>query len=163
MLMCSLVLTHLDYSNAILVNSPNATIKQFQFVQNFGANIVINKRKQDWVTECLKELHWIPVRSRCIYKLLTILYNSLRKEGPTHLQTILNVKYSQRSAKNSAQDNDIINLVTPFKRRKIYADHGFTFTAAQQWSKMPSHIRKLYIYKGIKKHHKTHLDTQTFK
>ena len=34
MLMCSLVLTHLDYSNTKLVSSPDTITKQFQLLQN---------------------------------------------------------------------------------------------------------------------------------
>ena len=34
-----------------------------------------------------------------------------------------------------------INLATPFNRREIFADCGFTFTAAQQWNKLPSHMK----------------------
>ena len=100
MLMYSLVLTHLDYSNAILLNSPDAITKQFQIVQNFAANNALNKRNPDSATGCLKELHWLPVKFRCIYRLLTIVYNSLKKEGPTYLQTKLNVKHSQISTRN---------------------------------------------------------------
>ena len=150
MLMYSLVFTHLDYSNAILVNSPEAITKWFQQVQNFAEKIVLNKRKQDSATECLKELHQLPAKFRCIYKLLTIVYNSLKKEGPTYLQTKLNVKHSQRSTKNSAQDNNKIHLVTPFNMRKIYADCGFTFTAAKQWNKLPSHIKNPTNIKELK-------------
>ena len=96
---------------------------------------------------------WLTVKFRCIYKLLTIVYNSL-KEGRTNLSSKkkLIVKHSQRSTRNSAQDNNTINLVTPFnRRRKIYADHGFTFTAAQQWNKLPSHIKNSTNIKEFKK------------
>ena len=89
-------------------------------------------RKQVSATECIKDLHWLPVIFRCTYKLLTIVYNSLKREGSTYLQTKLNVKHSQRLTRNSVQDNNKIHFITPFNRRKIYADCCFTFTAAQQ-------------------------------
>ena len=131
--------------------------------KNFAAKFVLNKRKQDSATECLKELHWLSVKFRCIYKLLTIVCNSLKKEGLTYLQTKLNMKHSQISTRNSAQDNKTINLVTSFNRRKIYADHGFTFTAAQQWNKLPSHMKNSKNIKEFKKKHfTTHLYTQAF-
>ena len=85
--MCSLVLTHLDYSNAVLVNAPDAITKLFQLVQNFAMKIVLNKRKQDSATECLKELHCLPLKFRCIFKLLMTVYNSLKKKGSIYLQT----------------------------------------------------------------------------
>ena len=85
-----------------------------------------------------------------------------KKDGPTYLQTKLKVNHSQRSTRNSAQDKYTINLVTQFNRRKIYADHGFTFTAAQQRNKLPSHIKNYTNIKKFKKHLENHLDTQVF-
>ena len=43
MLMWSLLLSHLDYSNATLVNSPDEISKQFQHVQNVAANIYLTR------------------------------------------------------------------------------------------------------------------------
>ena len=131
MFMCSLVFTHSDYSNSILVNSQDAITKQLQLVQNLAAKLY-NRRKQESATKCLNELHWLPVKFKSIYKLLTTVYTSLKKEGPTYLQTKLNLKHSQRSTRHSAQDSNTLNLVTPFIRRKIYTDRGFTVTATQQ-------------------------------
>ena len=61
------------------------------------------------------------------------------------------MKHSQKLTRNSAQDNNTINLVTPFNRRKIYADHGFTFTAAQRGNKLPSHKNSTNIKEFKKK------------
>ena len=85
MLMYSLELTHLDYSNAILVNSPDAITKQFQLVQTMQQNCTQHE-KMDSATECFKELNWLPVKFTYIYKFLTIVYNALWKEGPMYLQ-----------------------------------------------------------------------------
>ena len=46
---------------------------------------MLNKKIQDSATKCLKEFHWPPVKFRVIYKLLIIVYNSLKKEVPTYL------------------------------------------------------------------------------
>ena len=108
------------------------------------------------------ELHWLPVKFKCIFKLLIIVYNSLKKEGPSYLQTKRNMKHSQISNRNSAQDNNTMNLATTFNSWKIYADHGFTFTAVHQWNKLPSHIKNTTNIKEFKIHLKTHLYTQAF-
>ena len=127
--MFSLVLTHLDYSNAILINSSDSVTK-FQLIHNFVAKMVLNKRKWDSPTECIKEFHWLPVMFQHVYELQTIIYNTLIKEGPTCLQAKLSIKHNQRSTRNPAQDKNNFNLITPFNSRKIYVDLGFTFTAA---------------------------------
>ena len=80
-LMCSLVLTHLDYFNAVLINSSDAITKQFQIVQNFVAKTLMKKRKQYSTTE----LQGTPLTSRKIQMYLQASnssYNSLKKKGP---------------------------------------------------------------------------------
>ena len=66
MLMCSLILTHLDNSNAILLILPDSISKQFQLPQNFMEKIMLNMRKQDSASEYLQELHWLPINSDLI-------------------------------------------------------------------------------------------------
>ena len=145
MSMSSPILTYLDYSNAIHVNLPDAITKQLQLKHNFVAKLC-STRENSSVTEYLKELHWLPVKFRCIYKLLAIVYHYLRKERPTYLQTKLNVKHNQRSTRNSTQNNNTATLVTAFNRKKLYEDHRFIHTAAQQWNNLPSHIKNYYKY-----------------
>ena len=76
-LMVSLVITHLDYANSILFGSTEKEISRLQNIQNFAAKIVCNKTKYDSATECLKRLHWLPVRFRIDYKMILITFNCI--------------------------------------------------------------------------------------
>ena len=64
MLICSNVLSHLDYGNSILVNLPKSTLKPLQSIQNYAAKIICKKQKYDSSTECLYRLHWLPIHYR---------------------------------------------------------------------------------------------------
>ena len=44
MLICSMVLSHLDYGNAILVNLPKSTLKPLQSIQNYAAKVTCKNR-----------------------------------------------------------------------------------------------------------------------
>ena len=57
----SLVISHLDYANAILARLPQVSLDKLQRVQNMAAKIVLNKGQYDSSTRCLKELHWLPI------------------------------------------------------------------------------------------------------
>ena len=35
---------------------------------------------------CLQELHWLPIRYRIIFKLLTIVYSALQGQAPQYLK-----------------------------------------------------------------------------
>ena len=85
MLVCSNVLSHLDYGNSILVNLPKSTLKPLQSIQNYAAKIVCKKQKYDSSTECLSRLHWLPIHYRYIYKLMTIVYKMLNENEPQYL------------------------------------------------------------------------------
>ena len=57
----SLALSHLDYCNFMLAGLPKKSIKAMQCIQNTGAKMILNKKPRDSTTECLKELHWLPI------------------------------------------------------------------------------------------------------
>ena len=53
-LVMDLVISHLDYANALLVGLPEIDIHKLKQVQNMAAKLILNKNKYDSVTECLK-------------------------------------------------------------------------------------------------------------
>ena len=63
-----LVISHLDYSNAIFCGLPNCTIKKLERVQRIAARLICGVKKYDSITEHMKSLHWLPIRLQ--------LYNS---------------------------------------------------------------------------------------
>ena len=82
MLLSTLVLSQLDYVNSILSMAPTTTIKPYQKIQNSAARVAYKKSKRDDAHMCLCELHWLPIKYRTIFKLLTIAYNTLHGSAP---------------------------------------------------------------------------------
>ena len=73
-LVLTLVITHLDYANAILIGTTEQNLNRLQRIQNLAAKVVCNKlKREDSASACLKELHWIPVRGRIEYKVLNLV------------------------------------------------------------------------------------------
>ena len=73
-LMFALVLSHMDYVNAIFIGLPEITIRKMQRIQNIAAKIVLNRDRNSSATACLIELHWLPTASRIKYKTLVLVY-----------------------------------------------------------------------------------------
>ena len=67
-LISSLVISHLDYPNAIFVNLPNSSIYPMQQIQNQEAKLIMNKHWLDSPPIIMRQLHWLPIRFRCKYK-----------------------------------------------------------------------------------------------
>ena len=62
----SLVMSRLDYSNGLLYGLPKCTVSGLQAVQNSVARIVTQERLRDHdsMSRALMELHWLPVHKR---------------------------------------------------------------------------------------------------
>ena len=56
-LVCSLVLSHLDYCNSLLVGLPQYLIKRLQGVQNAAARSIFSTPKSDHISPLLQTLH----------------------------------------------------------------------------------------------------------
>ena len=74
-LVWGLVLTHLDYANAILADLPNMGIAKMQKVQNITAKFVMGADNYSSPTECRIKLHWLPVWVPIQYKVLLLVQN----------------------------------------------------------------------------------------
>ena len=64
----SLVISHLDYANAILAGLPKVSLDKLQREQNMAAKIELNKGKYDRSSRCLEELHSLPIEQRLNFK-----------------------------------------------------------------------------------------------
>ena len=50
--------------------------------------LILNKDKHDSVTDCFIKLHWIPIRTRIHFKLLTLTYKCLNHQAPEYPLTV---------------------------------------------------------------------------
>ena len=86
MLLCNWVLSQLDYVNSILSRTMKTIIKPYQTVQNFAARVAYKKSRREDVYMCLQQLHWLLVKYRTMFKLLTITYNAVHGKVPHYLK-----------------------------------------------------------------------------
>ena len=69
----ALVISHLDYANAILIDLLDIAIKKLQRVQNIAARLVLgNQSSEESSKENLQKLHWLPVKYRTEFKLFAL-------------------------------------------------------------------------------------------
>jgi len=76
-LVTALVLSHLDYCNAVLAGLPASTLPPLQRFLHAATPTVLDLKPRDRVTPALRELHWLPVAERIQYKLCLLVHKSL--------------------------------------------------------------------------------------
>ena len=154
MLICSMVLSHLDYGNSILLYLPKSTLKPLQSIQNYAAKITCKKQKYDSSTDCLSRLHWLPIHYRCIYKFVTIVYKTVNENEPQYLADKHSIKTVDKTTRHNI--SNIKQLEVPFNRKRTQGDRGFIFTGPSYWNKLPNYIKEaenLGKFKKLKKAH----------
>ena len=104
-----------------------------QRVQNAAARLVLGKCKRDHVTPMLKELHWLPVKARCIYKLLVLAYRHFDGSLAPSLDKNLETRIPTRVLRSS---NERL-LVVPSYELKSAGKRSFSVAAATHWNKLP--------------------------
>ena len=86
----ALVLSRLDYFNAILVGLLQTTLSPLQRVLHAAARMVLNLRPCDHVTTALLllELHWQPIAERIDFKLCLLVHKALVRQAPHTLHNL---------------------------------------------------------------------------
>jgi hypothetical protein len=74
--------SRLDYCNSLLTGVCDGVLRKLQSVQNAAARLITNTRKFDHITPVLRDLHWLPVRQRIVFKTAMIVYKCLRGLAP---------------------------------------------------------------------------------
>ena len=100
----SLVTSRLDYCNSLLYGVPDSKIKQLQRIQNTAARVVTRTpcTPQHHITEALRDVHWLPVKKRVLFKILLVNYKCVNKLSPKYLCELLSVKKCPRPLKSDS-------------------------------------------------------------
>ena len=109
----ALVSSRLDYCNSLSRSLSCFNLHKLQSIQNTLARIVTNHRRYAHVTPILKQLHWLPVKYRCMFKTATLVYKFLHSASPSYFQPYLSPSSSSYSTRRSHPDRKYLT-VPPF-------------------------------------------------
>ena len=73
----------------LLHGLPDVDLRKLQRVQYAAARLVTRTKKHEHMQPVLKNLHWLPIKSRINYKVLLITYKALNNLAPFYIQELL--------------------------------------------------------------------------
>ena len=79
------VMSRLDYCNSLCQGINEGLLNKLQHIQNAAARLVTDTRKYDHITPVLRDLHWLPIRQRIVFKLATMVYKCQHGLCPSYL------------------------------------------------------------------------------
>ena len=92
------VMSRVDYGNALLFGLPEMVLHKLQIIQNSAARLVTGTHGRDHITPVLFKLHWLPVRYRIEFKLLVLVYQAVHH----HLTSLVTPYAPTRSLRSAA-------------------------------------------------------------
>ena len=157
LLVSSLVMSRIDYCNSLLTGVSLNSIIKLQRVQNQAARIVSCAKKHQHITPVLKDLHWLPVKQRIDFKVLTFVHKFFQNISPFYIQEILECHRPNRVLRSSGNNK----LVVP-RSHSTLGDRAFSIYSPIKWNALPAYLKLSFTHDNFKRHLKTFLFKQAF-
>ena len=146
------------YANSLMFGISEASLAKLQKVQNYAARLICGVKIREHITPYLKQLHWLPVRSRLQYKLLLLVHKALNGLAPPYILELLKLYVSARNLRSSS--GNLLKL--PSTKTVTYGERQFSYGATELWNNLPSSFRTMDSLPLFKKTLKTYFFVKAF-
>lgn len=154
LLVHGLVISRLDYGNSLLYGLPDGLLQKLQRVQNAAARLVLQAgRSSRSSRSLLRELNWLPIRERIVYKVAAVTHRCIYGDGPGYLRDLLCHYRPARSLRSADQHL----LVVPKFNMQTYGRRSFSVAAPLTWNALPLELRATQSHSTFLRLLKTHL------
>ena len=133
-----LVLSHLDYANAVLCQLPDVAINKMQRVQNASARLICKLKFRESVTKAMF-IGYLFIRQRIDYKILCLVHRCMINEAPAYLKDLLMMP-TRRGGLRSESDGK--RLEVPFTKAKTFAARSVSvhIYGPTKWNSLPKEL-----------------------
>ena len=130
-IICSLVLSKLDYCNALYHNINASEVNMLQSVQNSAIRLISNGYKYDRksISPLFEQFHWLKIRERIVFKLCLIVHKCVWGFAPDSLNEMVAVSNPRT-----------LNLVEK-KFTSVYGQRAFSRAGPKLWNNLPLQMR----------------------
>ncbi len=148
----TLVISRLDYCNALFYNISGTLLTKLQRIQNSAARVISRTRRSDHISPILKDLHWLPVKFRIHYKILLLTYNCVFDHSSDYLSSLVSLHVTGRSLRSAE-----LYRLQQHGTRTGMGDRAFAAASPVLWNSLPVSIRTIPTQAAFKTALKTHL------
>ena len=156
-LVCSLVMPRLDYGNISPYGISEGLLDKLQKAQNAAARLVVKCLRRDHITPHLRDLHWLPVRSRIKYKILVTPYRALHNEAPAYISEMLTPYIPPRTLRST--NTSLLTVPTTHTK---HGDRAFSCAAPRLWNELSISIKNCPSTSIFKQSVKTYLFNRAY-
>ena len=142
----SLVISCLDYCNALYYGIDQKLLLQLQQIQNAASKLVMGKYKHCHMDNDLNQLHWLPIKKRIIFKIALLVYKSVNGLAPPYLQELFGY----------IAHGNTIKLEVPYTKTRL-GGRAFSVIGPRIFNSLPAFIRESPNVALFKKSLKTYL------
>ena len=145
-LVTSCVFSKLDYCNSIYYGMSTRLLLKLQSVQNSAARLIKSKINLAYIPTSvyIRDLHWLPMKERIVFKVLFIVHKCLNGFAPASLADLFEYSTSDRTCK-----------LVHRRSKRSYGKKAFSRCGPRLWNLLPIDIRLESITEEFKKQLKT--------
>ena len=137
-LVTSLVISRLDFGNAVLFGLPASQTRRLQAVLNASARLIFGLRRYDHITDALLSLHWLRVPERLTFKMAVLSYRALHGLAPSYLVNNIR-RVSDAAARSRLRSSITTDLLVPRHRLSI-GTCAFSVVGPVTWNSLPLEV-----------------------
>ena len=159
MLVKTLIISKLDYCNALYAGLPKTQIKKLHGVLRNCIRFIYDLRTQggEDLDKYFVKAHILPVDKRIEFKVCLFIHKALHVKVPGYLESIIKVYQPAISALRNAKDRYLLAHppLTKVKNKKL-CSRQFSHQAPTMWNSLPYNIRSCQSTNDFKSKLKTH-------
>ena len=136
-------------------------VDRLQSILHAAARLVNGSRKYDHVSLLLRDLHWLRVPERIMYRLAVLVFRCRNHTAPEYLTRDLHW-VADDDSRRRLRSATTHQLMVPRTRLRTVGDRAFGIAGARVWNDLQSSVVSAPSLAVFKKNLKTHLFWQSY-